>query len=427
MTPISFIINTSNNTLEYVKILIQSLKENLKYNHHEILIFIDSDNENTLEYLLSIKDEFNNLKIIKNLLNVPIGYQRNKTLLVEYASNDLISYLQSDMVIGKDYDVEVFKHAKPGTIISSTRVEPPLHNPSPVTFTYNLGVTPDEFSLDEWNKLSVSLKQEKQIDYFFAPITFYKQDLLKLGGYDTIFRRSREDSDFVQRALHAGIKLIQVYNANVYHFTCVSSRGQDWYNEQNESAQQRVQLQSKADNIEVRKFIKKWGSFSHTEQKLYKLDIDLVVENYKEEYNELIYFIEPYFQKVWLDNADSIDFFVKRSEEEQVFANNLLGYSQQDWETNKYLFNTSDTTSVYNTGYPEDDKFNILCKIDFNKITNFDSILQIVLNIQNILYPAVDKGKYKIGEIEIMLNKKIYFNHIEVKNPPFNYSLLQVY
>jgi len=45
---ITFATNTSNNTLEYTKILLQSLKENLDNKEHEILVFIDSDNDGTL-------------------------------------------------------------------------------------------------------------------------------------------------------------------------------------------------------------------------------------------------------------------------------------------------------------------------------------------------------------------------------------------
>ena len=46
------LINTSVNTLDHVKVLIESLKINLSNQSlHEILIFIDSDNEGTENYL----------------------------------------------------------------------------------------------------------------------------------------------------------------------------------------------------------------------------------------------------------------------------------------------------------------------------------------------------------------------------------------
>ena len=77
MQPISFCINTSRNELEYIKLLFKSLKDNLKSDQHEIIIFIDSDNENTFEWLLEQKSQFKDLKILKNILPVCYGYARN--------------------------------------------------------------------------------------------------------------------------------------------------------------------------------------------------------------------------------------------------------------------------------------------------------------------------------------------------------------
>ena len=54
MQKITFATNVGKDTLEYVKLLLKSLKINLDNNEHEILIFIDTDNEHTLEYLLSV-------------------------------------------------------------------------------------------------------------------------------------------------------------------------------------------------------------------------------------------------------------------------------------------------------------------------------------------------------------------------------------
>ena len=65
MKNISFLINTSVNTLDHVKVLIESLKLNLNNQSlHEILVFIDSDNESTEDYLINQKKNFSDLKII---------------------------------------------------------------------------------------------------------------------------------------------------------------------------------------------------------------------------------------------------------------------------------------------------------------------------------------------------------------------------
>ena len=127
MQKISFLINTSVNTLQHVKLLLRSLKENLTDKEHEILVFIDSDNEGTKEYLIEEKKNFFDLKIITHKLPRCVGYSRNNNLLVELAKHDIVSYLQSDMVISKDYDVHILNELEENCILSSTRIEPPLH------------------------------------------------------------------------------------------------------------------------------------------------------------------------------------------------------------------------------------------------------------------------------------------------------------
>ena len=55
MKKISFCINTSRNEREYLLLLLNSLKENTQIENHEVLVFIDSDNQNTYETLIEYK------------------------------------------------------------------------------------------------------------------------------------------------------------------------------------------------------------------------------------------------------------------------------------------------------------------------------------------------------------------------------------
>mgnify|MGYP003139255570 FL=1 len=188
MKRISFLINTSVNELEHIKLLLNSLQLNLDGKKHEILIFIDSDTNSgdTYNYLKSIKNDFFDLKIITHKLPPCIGYSRNNNLLVELAKYDIVSYLQSDMVISPHYDTDVLNQLESNTILSATRVEPPLHGESDKTITKNFGVYPKDFNLEEWNKYSPTVKQNKDTNYFFAPITFYKSVWLDIGDQEKI-------------------------------------------------------------------------------------------------------------------------------------------------------------------------------------------------------------------------------------------------
>ena len=423
MQQITFITNLANNTLEHAKLLLQSLKSNLDSDDHQILVFIDSDNEGMLEYLLSIKNEFKDLGIINNDLDVPVGNARNQTILTEYAKHDIVSYLQSDMVVGTHYDTNILKHVKKGRILSSTRVEPPLHGESSVTITKNFGVHPDEFNFDDWNTFSESVKRDELVNFFFAPITYYKEDWLRLDGFDTVFRRAREDSDFVQRCLHADIELVQTFSANVYHFTCVSSRGKNWFDRANEQAQQRAIIQSQADRIEMRRFIRKWGNFNHGEQKLYKLDIDLVMKNCSD--MQFVYQLEPFFTKVWVEKEEHKVELLSAYASEHIPANYLLNFTDDQWNMYKHLYRIEDYNSIFHVGTPQ--SYAIKVTMDF---TQAQAASQFLNNIQNLYYMLKDceQGQYEIDGIYIDVNEvKVLHIPTCADNPKFDYSLLTVY
>lgn len=423
MQSITFATNLGYNTLEHAKLLVRSLKENLDSDKHQILIFIDADNENALEYFLGIKDSFHDMTIIMNNMGIPVGYQRNKTLITEYAKHDLISYLQSDMVVGPHYDTEILKHAKKGRILSATRVEPPLHGVGDVTVTKNLGLRPEQFNFDEWNTFSESIKRDEIIPYFFAPITYHKDDWMALGGYDTIFRRSREDSDLVQRAMHLGIEMVQTYSANVYHFTCVSSRGKNWFDAADGTAQDRLGIQNQADSIELRRYTKKWGKFNHGQEKVYKLDMDLVVKNYD---LGAVAQLEPFFSRVWMNAEEEKQLLINEYENTfHTFANSLFNISDEQWQKYKHLYRTDDLNEVFKIGVPDD--YNILVEIDFKKVVTPNGLFDNRYYLYELL-SQYEPGVYELDGITIRINKvHILDPKIHVDNPPFDYTLLSVY
>ena len=122
MQLISFCINTAKNELNHIQLLFKSLQQNLSTLDHEIVVFIDSDNQNTFEWLLTQKQIFSNLKILKNELAIPYGYQRNINEMFLQASHDIVSYLQSDMVVCKDYDLEVLCLKKHGFVLNLAEI-----------------------------------------------------------------------------------------------------------------------------------------------------------------------------------------------------------------------------------------------------------------------------------------------------------------
>jgi len=420
MEKITFATNTGPNTLEYTKLLLKSLKENLDDDGHEILVFIDKDNDGTLDYLKSVKGDFKDLKIITHNVNPIVGPEINSNLIVENAKYDIVSYLQSDMIVSKHYDTEILKHLEQDMILSSTRIEPPLHGVSDMTFTKDFGLSPEEFEWDNFLSYADTVKSDKVVDYFFAPFTVYKQAWNKLGGYDTNFRRSRCDSDIVQRALHLGIKIKQTFAANVYHFTCVSSRGKNWFNTEDANAQKRVQMQQFADQVEIRRFFRKWGGFSHMDKLPFKYDIDFVIKGDHPQLNNLAYDLEPYGSRMWVASQDMKDTILDRCKLEHKYANELYGFSDEDWEASKQYYNHTDYNRIFCVGEPED--YCIKITIDPNKDAR--EFLQHVGSLRSMLEGS-EPGEYELGGANISIRELTEVPpSMQVNNPIINSNLI---
>ena len=422
MKSITFATNTGPGTLEYTKLLLKSLKENLDSDQHEILVFIDKDTDGTLEYLKTIKNDFRDLKIVSHKVSPILGPERNSNLIVELAKYDIVSYLQSDMVVSKHYDTEILKHLEQDMILSSTRIEPPLHGLSDLTFTMNFGLSPEEFKWEDFLSYADTVKSDKVVDYFFAPFTVHKETWNKLGGYDTNFRRSRCDSDIVQRALHLGIQVKQTFRANVYHFTCVSSRGKNWFDTKDTVAQARVRVQQQADQVEMRRFFRKWGKFSHMDKLPFKYDIDFVIKGSSSDLVDLAYALEPFSSRTWVVSEDMKRTLLERCELEHNYANELYGFEQDDWEASKELYNHTNYNEIYCVGEPTN--FSIKITIDLTK--DIREFLQHIHSLRDILEGS-ELGDYQLGGVDICVRElKEVILPLTVYNPPLEANLLNI-
>jgi GT2 family glycosyltransferase len=342
--PISFCINTANNEKDYVLLLLKSLKEHTQIDIHEVLVFVDTDNQNTYEALIDYKKELPNLRVTKNHSPYPVWSQKNVSILFDGAVNDIVCYLQSDMVVGKDFDKHISLNlSSEKTVLCCARIEPPLHPESPEKIVMNFGMSPEEFRYDDFNSFVNELQKENRPNIWghFAPFALYKKTWVNiLGGFDSQFRCSREDSDLIIRMGATGLDLVQSWNACVYHFTCISSRGNDWF-KQNNISKKKNTLQEKADQEELKRFIRKWGYFGHDYKPKYNstllINIDTGVDI------NIIKSIEPYFSKIVLNDLDvaqelkhQLDF------ENYYYANKRWGYTSKHWDEVKHDFNIVD-------------------------------------------------------------------------------------
>lgn len=404
--PITFCIASANNEREYTKLLLRSLVDHTQIDQHEILIFIDSDNQDTEEMLRGMQAELPNLKICRNPNERPVGSQRNVSIMFNAAKNDIVCYLQSDMVVGKDFDKHLSANIDKGIVLSCARIEPPLHPASPEKEVRDFGITPEEFQYDNFNKFVDELQAENRPNMpgHFAPFAVYKSDWFDvLGGFDTQFRCSREDSDTIIRMEMVGLQTIQSWNACVYHFTCVSSRGKDWF-KTDEQAKYKNELQQHADIQELRRFIRKWGFFGHHPRPVYDIAFDIEIDRYVE--IDLLKYIEPYCKTMYLSNAEVANQLINQVEFDAHYYSNLRwNYPNEYWLKVKHLFNPTDFSSRIKstTDKPND----VVISFKYSELVKqfTDDIRNVIENIQQVVHQT-EVGTFTYGPLTIDIKKK---------------------
>ena len=411
MEKISFCINTAVNEINHVKLLFSSLEKNLSSKEHEFIVFIDSDNQGTFEWLLTQKEAFPHLKILKNNLPICYGYARNINEMFEQASNDIVSYLQSDMVICKNYDKEVLKYVKPGVFLCATRIEPPLHPSGPEKITHDFGLDPTKFDLDAFTEFAEQNKSDKLTGDFFAPFTLYKKDWIDVGGHNTLFRRSREDSDVLIRLVLNEVKVVQTWNALAYHFTCTSSRGPAWFDKENVEAQQRLKIQQEADRYELCRFTITWGAFKHGDltkdgyEKSKYYNIAANIKNVKD--INKFYNFEMFFNKVYVEDKNIITQMQNIYDHQHKSANHLLNITDKAWEEYKYMYNKLNANDrIIHSNFLTKEEKDIIVEFDLETV-DYNYINSFLIHLQQIIDETEELGEFEYGPFKFTINKKI--------------------
>ena len=257
---ITFCIPSKTN-LRYLKACIPSIRKNAYRKDHDIIVFVDQDEDGTVKWLDTIKDKYNiqyhiNPKLGKELYGIGRAYD----FCVTHSTTDIFMIFHADMMLGKNADLNAYNRLKPKTVVCSTRVEPPLHPNAGEKIIKDFGMWPEEFKEEEFDKYVESqLEETKTTEGIFAPWMMYKKEFIEiLGGHDPIMHSCREDSDIFNRMLLADFKFIQPWSSLVYHLT---GRGAGSF----DGDKERHEQWKKDMNNSTLEFIRKWGTnVNHT-------------------------------------------------------------------------------------------------------------------------------------------------------------------
>jgi len=380
MNKITFCIPSKSN-LRYLKTCIPSIRENAHRKDHDIIIFVDSDEDGTIEWLEQNKDQYNlkyytNPDLGKRLFGIGKAYD----YCIEKSTTDVFMIFHADMMLGKDADLKAYQNLLHKNIVCSTRIEPPLHPNAGEKIQIDFGMWPEEFKKDEFNSYVESQLEETKItNGIFAPWMMYRDEFLSIGGHDPIMHSCREDSDVFNRMKLAGFSFIQSWNSLVYHLT---GRGAGSFG----GDEKRHEQWKKDMEGSTKEFIRKWGSnVNHTPLMepiiLPKYNIAFIVKQCNP---QLLEVLEPWCDRIYIENNM------------QLLTSQYIDKEQPN---TKFDLKKRVLTLENNDPIGEND---IIIEFDATKLTNDN--FQLLQQLPEIIQSSGEIGTFELDIFKITIN-----------------------
>ena len=258
-------ISTYNN-LPYLKLAIQSVRENSYDKDAPFIIHAENCTDGTNEWLKENGDKYN-LEYYIDKNNIPLGIGGGMNFCADKVKTKFINFLHSDFYVSKNWDLNLLKkHQEYGSKIwvFSQRIQPNIFKEDSRAGT--LIVPIDEFggyyndfekqyfleyaeSLSNTNNFEINLGEG-------VSGLILKKDWDYIGGNDPLFSpASWDDKDIFLRSLLKDIKLILTTTSVVWHF---GARGSHRL-EENQGQTSKRQIESERENY--KKWLTKWNKY----------------------------------------------------------------------------------------------------------------------------------------------------------------------
>jgi len=393
---ISFVIPSRNN-LRYFKWAYSSIRKNAG-NDVYICAADDASTDGTSDYFKELATKDKRFKYIINDTGVRIGHTiLYDKIVLELVTTEIFGIWHADMYLCPGAVESILKYIKPKSIVSLTRIEPPLHPNGVEKVLKDCGLEPegfDEHILDSYLNQLVSKYKDRTTKGIFAPWFMYKEDFIKIHMHDPLFApQSKEDSCIFNRMKLANYNFIQTWEGYTYHLTCRGSRFNPGItNVGKNSSEWEIQ-----NRISSRNFIRKFGSYvCHDEFMLpivkNKYNIGFIVKNCNQ---ELLDLLEPHCFNIYMDceynnyiqNEQKNTYYnlSHRIKNINIIPNNdiVISFDGKDLDLNRYrsfIRQLPDILKKTGKGKYENDIFIINIR---NKIEYQSELLNINNNIEN--------------------------------------------
>ncbi len=380
------LIQPGRNNLKYLKWSYDSIRKNQGNHEVEICVADDASTDGTWDWCVEMMDKDSNFKALKwdgpERVGHTILYDR---LINEVATNDICMIYHADMYLCPGALDAIENELKEKTIVSLTRIEPPLHPDGPEKILKDFGVEPEEFNENGLLEfLDSRVPNDDVTEGIFAPWAFWKSDFQEIGGHDPLYApQSKEDSDIFNRFQLNGVKFTQTWHGCVYHMTCRGSRrntvdkAKNIYEDSPEWLAQNMRS--------TRNFIRKWGSMVMHDSLMKpiippKYDIGFQVKGGN---SQLLEILEPWCSTILLDD------------EMQVITSHYLDKEQPNTVIDlKTKIKTTPIDSLENE---------IIVTIDSTTFNNND--YNVIQQLPQIIKDSGEIGKFELGNLKINISK----------------------
>lgn len=267
-SPLTFCISTFNN-LPYLKIAIESVRNNSYYKSAPFIIHAENCTDGTNEWLQENKDIYNLTLLIEPENDDIKGIGGGMNICAEHVETDYIMFLHSDFYVTNNWDKALLdiheKYPTEKLWVNSHRVEPNMFN-NPSSRWGTLIVPKDMFGayyydfnqqlFEEWAEEFKEMNPDIEIPKGEGVSGLVKKSVWnEVGGNDPIFApASWDDMDLFLRMLQHGVRFILPTSSLVWHF---GARGSHRLEENNGRTSER---QRNAEQENAQKWIQKWGT-----------------------------------------------------------------------------------------------------------------------------------------------------------------------
>jgi glycosyltransferase involved in cell wall biosynthesis len=382
------LIQPSRNNLKYLKWSYNSIRKNAPA-EVEICVADDFSNDGTWEWCQERMAADSNFKAIRNEGPTRLGHTiLYDKLIYEVATQPIVGIWHADMYMTPGTVEQIVANIKPKTIVSLTRIEPPLHPPGPEKVLMDFKTEPEDFNEEEfidWYKKYQFTVKDKTTEGIFAPWFLLKEDFI---GHDPLFApQSKEDSDIFNRFLLNGCSFVQLWEAAVYHMTCRGSRFNPTITEVGKNSDEWEKQNARS----TRNFIRKWGSFVDHDPLMkpivpHKYDVGFVAHNCN---LQVMTVLEPWCSTLYTDDEMGVL---------------EAAYHELEQPHTKFDLKSKLKVTKYNT--PTN---NIVVEFDAKQFTQ-DSF-NIIQQLPKIIADSGEVGTFELDVFKITIKSLTTYEH----------------